>query len=154
MTAYAKGTEVTAERSRAEIDQMMQRFGADQFVTGWDANRAMIGFTVNGRMVRLYLPMPARDDEEFAVTATGRARTEAAAREAYNAEVRRRWRSLALVIKAKLAAVEDGISTIEREFLSDLVLPNGSTVGDWVAPQIANSYKHATMPALLPGGAP
>lgn len=152
MSPYAKGTEVTAERSRAEIDTMMQRFGADQFVTGWDADRAMIGFRVHGRMVRLYLPMPDRDDPAFTLTGTGRERTDSAAAEAYNGEIRRRWRSLTLVIKAKLAAVDDGISTIEREFLSDLVLPNGTTVGDWAGPQIEAAYATAKMPELMPGG--
>ena len=56
-----------------------------------------------------------------------------------------------MVIKAKLVAVEAGISTIEREFLADVVLPDGHTVGQWVAPQLDKIYERGEMPALLPG---
>lgn len=45
-----------------------------------------------------------------------------------------------MIIKAKLEAVESGISTIEREFLYEIVLPDGSTVGDWVIPQVECAY--------------
>jgi hypothetical protein len=67
-------------------------------------------------------------------------------------ELRRRWRALLMVIKAKLVSVEDGISTIEREFMADVVLPNGKTLGEWVAPQLDAAYQSGGMPALMPGG--
>ena len=44
-------------------------------------------------------------------------------------EVRRRWRALLLVIKAKLESVESGIETFEEAFASQIVLANGQTVG-------------------------
>jgi hypothetical protein len=63
-----------------------------------------------------------------------------------------RWRALALVIKAKLEAVAAGITTVEQEFLAHIVLPDGhTTVGTWMAPQLAAAYDAGTMPALLPG---
>ena len=43
-----------------------------------------------------------------------------------------------------------GISTIEREFLSNIVLPDGQTVGEWMAPQLETAYTQGNMPALLP----
>jgi hypothetical protein len=44
---------------------------------------------------------------------------------------------LVAVVKAKLVAVEDNISTLEREFVADLVLPNGQTMHEWARPQLA-----------------
>lgn len=153
MSPYASGTSVTADRSRAEIEKMMIRFGADQFVSGWERDgRAMIGFRVHSRMVRIFLPMPDKSDPLIALTAAGRTRSAVQQRDAYDAEERRRWRSLVLVIKAKLAAVEDGISSVEREFLSDIVMPNGATLGEWIAPQLESAYGDGRMPALMPGG--
>jgi hypothetical protein len=150
---YAQGTEVPSDRSRAEIERMVQRFGADQFVSGWERdNRSMVGFRIHNRMVRILLPMPSRDDPMIALTPSGRRRSASQIEDEYAREQRRRWRSLVLVIKAKLAAVEDGISTIEREFLADVVLPNGTTLGEWAAPQIDHAYASAEMPALMPGG--
>lgn len=157
MTKYAQGTEVDVDRSRLELERTLRRFGADQFASAWASNpeRYMVAFRMSGRQIRLDLPMPDPDDPEFRLTGTGRVRATSAAREAYQAEVRRRWRSLLLVVKAKLTAVADGISTLEREFLADVVLPSGETLGERLAPQIEATYATGSVPALLPapGGA-
>jgi hypothetical protein len=151
VSPYAQGTEVPADRSRAEIEKMLARFGADQFISGWEKDRvAMIGFRVHGRMVRIALPMPDPSDPLIRLTPAGRVRKPLQQKDAYAKEERRRWRSLVLVIKAKLAAVEDGISTIEREFLADVLLPDGTTLASWVAPQIERAYATAEMPTMLP----
>jgi len=54
-------------------------------------------------------------------------------------------------VKAKLEAVETGIVSLEEEFLAHVVLPDGSTVGQWAEPQLAELYGRGDMPALLPG---
>ena len=54
------------------------------------------------------------------------------------------------MVKAKLEAVEAGISIFEREFFSDIVLPDGRTVGEYVLPQVEESYRSGLMPPLLP----
>ena len=57
--------------------------------------------------------------------------------------------ALLLIIRAKLEAVESGITTLESEFLANLVLPDGGTVGDWLAPQIDEAYATGKMPPML-----
>ena len=52
-------------------------------------------------------------------------------------------------IKAKLEAVESGISIFEDEFLANIVLPDGTLVGDNVRTQIAYAYKSGDVPLLL-----
>jgi len=64
-------------------------------------------------------------------------------------ERRRRWRALLLVIKAKLEAVSSGISTLEREFLADVVLPNSKTVSEWLGPQMQALHQSGQMPTAL-----
>ena len=63
---------------------------------------------------------------------------------------RQRWRALLLVIKAKLEAVTAGISTIETEFLANIVLPDNTTAGEWMIPQIDQAYRTGQMPPMLP----
>jgi hypothetical protein len=63
---------------------------------------------------------------------------------------RQRWRALALVIKAKLEAVESGITTFEDEFLAHIVMPDGKRVADHVKPTIARVYDGGQMLPLLP----
>jgi hypothetical protein len=63
----------------------------------------------------------------------------------------RRWRSLLLRIKAKLEAIADGMTTVEEEFLANLMLPDGSTVIEEVLPRLAVAYETGKMPQLLPG---
>lgn len=68
-------------------------------------------------------------------------RTEAGAKQAMEKENMRRWRALALAIKAKLEVVETGIATFEHEFGMNIVLPDGSTVAEHVLREVAIAYE-------------
>ena len=146
---YASQTEVSADRSRAEIERIITRYGADGFIYGWEPNRAMIQFKANDRYVRFIVEMPDRNDFEL-TPARRQRRSPDAIQTAWEQAQRQRWRALALVIKAKLEAVEAGITQFEAEFLAHIVLPDGTTVGDWVAPQVKAAYELGTMPQMLP----
>ena len=149
MGQYAAKTSVGTDRSRGEIERTLERWGADNFAYGKTAEKAMIAFTFEGRQVRFTVPMPNRNDKEFTRTDTGRVRTESAATEAWQQATRQQWRALALVIKAKLAAVESGIVTFEQEFLPHVVMPDGRTVAEHVIPAVAEAYRLTTVPPLL-----
>jgi hypothetical protein len=153
MARYAANTEVPSDRSRSEIERTLRRYGATAFAYGWEGNQAQVGFKLASRQIKFRLPLPDPASREFTLTPTGRERSAASAEEAYEQAVRQRWRALALVIKAKLEAVEAGISTVEREFLDAIMLPDGRTVGDWLGPQLGEVYAREAMPALLPGSA-
>lgn len=152
MTRYAASTDVTSMQSRHEIERTLARYRADGFVYGWEGDRALIGFRMAGRQVRFMLPLPPKSD--FARTPGKNLQRSPAAIDAqWEQAVRQRWRALALVIKAKLEAVESGITVFEDEFLAHIVLPNGNTAGQWLRPQIASAYETGEMPKLLPGPA-
>jgi hypothetical protein len=147
---YAAQTGVPVDRSKSEIESVLRRYGASKFAHGWDHDKAVVMFHAHGRMIRFTLPLP--DRKEYSTTATGRARKNPKATEqAWEQACRQRWRALALVIKAKLEAVESKIAEFESEFLAYVVLPNGETVGDWVLPQISNAYATGKLPKMLPG---
>ncbi len=153
MARYAERTTVAVESSRAEIERTLTRYGADQFMYGWDATRAVIAFRAHGKQVRFLLPLPARDDPQFtSYTRSYRtySRSATEAERLWEQACRQRWRALALVIKAKLEAVEAGITEFETEFLAHIVLPDGETVGEWVRPQLEEAYATGRMPELLP----
>jgi hypothetical protein len=150
MTKYAASTDVSSDRSRAEIERTLDRYGARQFMYGWDQDRAVVGFNIHDRQIRFVLPMPDRDSTEFTRTPTGRARAATQVREAYEQAVRQRWRALNLVIKAKLEAVDSGIVTFDAEFLAHIVLPDGRTVADDVVPKLVDAYRDHEVPSLLP----
>ena len=148
MSKYAESTEVPADRSRAEIERTLERYGATGFMYGWQAQQAVVAFQVHGKMLRFIVPLP--DKREFALTPTGRRRTPSSMESAYEQASRQKWRALALVIKAKLEAVESGITTFEEEFLAQIVLPSGDTVAQWMLPQVEQAYLTHSMPQLLP----
>lgn len=150
MPKYAQNTEVSSSRSREEIERTLAKYGADEFMYGWKSGSAVVGFRMNDRLVRFLLPMPDPDDPEFTQTPTGRERSERQQREAYEQATRQRWRALALVIKAKLEACDAGISEFESEFLANIVLPDGKTVGDHSIPLIQQAYDSGRTPLLLP----
>ena len=152
MGTYASNTDVPSDKSMAEIRRTLQRWNASQFMYGEADDRAVVGFIMAGRQVKIAIPMPDRNSREFTHTKErGLRRTNAAQRDAYEQACRQRWRALNLVIKAKLEAVESGISSFETEFLGHIVLPNGQTVGDAIGDDIKHAYETNEMPALLPG---
>lgn len=151
MTRYAANTSVSVERSRAEIESILVRYGASQFMYGWNQDGATIAFVVepNGdkRQVRFQLPLPSRDEYRFTHHSRG-PRTATEAERQWEQACRQRWRALVLVVKAKLEAVETGIATFEDEFLAYIMLPSGETVGGWIGPQLEAAYDpdRGTMP--------
>lgn len=156
MTRYASETTVSSEKSRAEIERLLLRYGADQFMYGIKPEAALIAFRAQGRHVRFVLPFPNPAEPRF-THAKPRAsymsppkRSPEAARKIWDQEIRSRWRALALVIKAKLEAVESGITEFEDEFLAHIVLPNGQTMSEHARPLIARAYDTGQMPPLLP----
>jgi hypothetical protein len=153
MTRYAAETSVSQDRSRAEIEATLKRYGATSFMYASEPTAAMIGFRISDRMVKFVLPMPDPKSREFTHHSRGQ-RTPDAALKAWEQAGRQRWRALALVIKAKLEAVAAGITTIEDEFLAHTVLPDGSTVGQFMKPQLAIAYEQGSMPTTLLLGGP
>lgn len=150
MSKYAANTEVSTERSRGEIERILVRYEATSFAYGWEGNTTILGFKMQDRHIRYKIAMPIIQD--FRLTETGRARTSRDAIEAaWEQACRQRWRALALIIKAKLEAIESGITDFESEFLSNTLLPAGQTVGEWIHPQIEMAYQTGQMPQLLPG---
>lgn len=149
MSRYAKDTKVSVATSKMEIERILERYGAAQFMSGWNADRALIAFTMHKRQVRFILPMPDRHAREFTHHSRG-VRTEAAAHAEWEKACRQRWRALTLVVKAKLEAVESGISIFEDEFMANIVLPGGRTVSDEIRPSIAAAYETGSVQPLLP----
>lgn len=151
--AYAAKTEVSVTSSKAEIARIVGRYGATGFMSGWNAERAVIAFAMSDRQVRFTLDMPSRTDPSFTQYQRGHtivARTTDAAEKLWEQACRQKWRALALVIKAKLEAVESGISIFEDEFMAAIVLPNGRTVSEETRPLIAQAYATGKMQPLLP----
>lgn len=148
--AYAENTSVPVERSKAEIERILGKYGASGFGYMTQGTRAVIMFEAHSRRVRFTLPLPDPEADEFRKTPSGRQRKGSSVNQAYEQELRRRWRALALAIKAKLEAVETGIAEFEEEFLAHIVMPNGQTVAETAIPAIARAYDKGRMQPLLP----
>lgn len=154
---YASNTTVSVEKSRAEIEATLRRYGADQFLSGWDdQGKAVIGFRAAGRHVNFVLMMPDKNADEFRFSrhkdkCNRKRRTDTQAIAHWEQSCRQRWRALCLVIKAKLEAVEAGITCFEDEFLAHIVMPDGKSVSQWLRPQLAIAYETGAMPRSLIG---
>lgn len=151
---YAASTEVSPEKSKLEIEKTLTRYGATGFICGWGAGTAFIMFEHSGRRVKYFLPLPNRQDDEFTKDKVNTWKTVAkSVQEArYEQALKQRWRALALAIKAKLEIVESGITTLEREFMNEIIMPDGQTLGDHLIPQIKHAYESGRMPPLLGPG--
>jgi len=161
---YAENTQVPVENSEAELKRLLRRAGAHQIMTATDDKRgvALVAFAIEERQVRFEIEVPtagslvieanskpaAEQPRGWGRMAPGQ-RKEWGKKQAEQAE-RQRWRAMVLVTKAKLELVAEGLSTIQREFLADIVLPDGSTIGKALEAPVANAYATGKMPRLLP----
>lgn len=140
-SGYAKQTAISASGSIAEIQRTVERFGADAFAFSQHAKGGTIGFRFHNRTVRFDVELPDRNAPCFTETEGGQHRSprkrkpEAALKE-WEAACRSKWRSLALLIKALVVAIEDGLIDFDRAFMHDIVMPNGRTVGSTLLPDV------------------
>ncbi len=146
---YAQQTQVPVDRSKSEIDRMLQRYGATEFASGWKHDKATIMFKMMDRYIRFVLPLPTVG--EFTKTQTGRTRRAGtgAVTSAWEQACRQRWRALALSIKAKLESAESGIEEFETAFMGQIVMPNGRTIEEEIRPMIKEAYETKKMPSLM-----
>ncbi|MEE7449366.1 hypothetical protein MRF4_17010 [Methylobacterium radiotolerans] len=113
--------------------------------------QAAIHFTMRGRRILFRLAMPDLKAAEFALTETGKVRSPSVAEAAWVRACRSRWRALALVIEAKLEAVEVGIVVFEDEFLANTVPPGASiTFGEAVCEDMRLAHEERALTPLLP----
>lgn len=115
---YASGTDVSVDRSKGELKRVIYKYGASNYKYGEEEERAMVMFSKDARIIRFVVTFPSPESHVFTHTpGRGTRRTTAAAYKEYEAEQRRRWRSLILTIKAKFESVGSGIESFEEAFL-------------------------------------
>ena len=115
---YARNTTVSMIPTRNEIQETLNRYGADGFAYATQGNLATVIFAMENRRIRFLLELPDLDDFQYTNHSPPRERSVRAQHETHDRAGRQRWRALILVIKAKLEVITAGISTIETEFLA------------------------------------
>jgi hypothetical protein len=133
---YAADTTVAVGRSKAAIEDLLRQHGATEFASGWDPTHDKMQFRLFDRTIRFMLPRPDKTLRKFTHDGRGSRRTPVQMAKVLDQADRQRWRALYLVIRAKLEAVEAGISIFEQEFLAYVVMGNGMTVGDVLVPRL------------------
>ncbi len=146
---YAANTAVSVDKSRAEIEATLVRYGASMFFSGWDDDHAFVAFRLRERHIKLTLPLPQRDERRFTHHKDRhgfvRVNTPAKALDLYEQARRSLFRALLLAIKAKLESVESRIETFEQAFLAHIVLPDNTLVGDRVKALVDEAYRTGRM---------
>ena len=133
---YAANTTVPVERSRAEVERILTKYGATKFGTMSEETKVTIYFEVKGRQVQWSIPLPPKGKYRHAVD--------------HDREVRRRWRVLVITVKAMLEAVESKLLSFDQAFLSHIVIPGTArTLGETIVPKLDALYQGLSLPALL-----
>jgi hypothetical protein len=114
---YARNTHVPPEKTRAEIERVVKKYGAKGFASAWQGDAVRIEFLCRDRHIRMTMIEPAAMQP-----------------------ARSKWRSLLLLVKAKLEAVDAKITTFEEAFLGDIVMPDGRTVWESTREPIKIAY--------------
>lgn len=125
---YAEGTTVSVGRSRDELERTLERFGANgqSWMRDDEKGITTMAFRRRGKTYMFTIAVPPLAD--FVKTPSKRySRSQEDAKVHQDAELRRRFRSLANYIKALLDATDTGIIKAEEALLPYLVLPGGKT---------------------------
>jgi len=167
---YAEGTGVPVQRTRDELERVLESHGATATQVSRDAatRQAVVIFRLEERLIRLKIKVDASDipnakmerwltkDDRVSFPqgwpGWGATRRQDWFIKQLEQREREAWRRILLITKAKLEVVADAESTIEREFLADIMLPDGTTVHEALAPKLAQSYTDGSMPPLLLSG--
>jgi hypothetical protein len=150
---FGNQSKISPRETRDQIEAVLERYGADGFQYAVDrrAHRAAIAFRVDRRVVRLTVQLPDPDGPEF-TTKSGGKRVQA--KQSYDRIVRQRWRALLLIVRAKLEAILCGVTTFDDEFLANIVMAGGRTLGEHVAPQLDAACSGEEEVLRLPMGQP
>jgi hypothetical protein len=156
---YAKGTTVDVSKSRAEIDHVLVKNGASSVGILNDSDKAVavVAFTIRGAKFRLEIPMPLMAEVEKVPRPRqwsywDETRRSAWKRSELSQLERERWRAVLLLIKSKLEIVRIGLSSVEREFMADLVLPSGQRAEAFFAEAIRRGLEGGDASPMLGEG--
>jgi hypothetical protein len=154
MAKYAERTNVSPEQRRGEIERTLARYGATAFGYATSGSHAQVVFELGGRRMRLDVPLPDPADRKYTMRTDRpwQKRTDSEAARRWEQDVRQRWAALSLWIKAQCEAIDSEVVTAEQAFLGWVVLPDGKTLAEKVAPSLETAYASGEMPALMPGG--
>jgi hypothetical protein len=115
---YAETTDVPVTRSQGEVRDLLRKAGTGRIAIMDERDgSAVIMFEHGNRGYRL------------AIAADPKAKNLAQ-------DERRRWRVLVLLVKAKVNSVLEGVTTIEREFFADTLMPSGMSLLEEARPAI------------------
>lgn len=124
--SYAEDTKVPVARSQEQIKKMLRELGSDRMAVFESEQENSILFEI---------PNADGYSTQYKLTSVvPEGRRTLAQRE------RASWRALVLLIKAKKVAIQQGITTVEKEFMGDTVMPGGATLIDYYQDLIAHNY--------------
>lgn len=103
---YASDTRVSVAQSQAEVQDLLEAHGIDNFGIVRREGSAYLWFQYAGRPYKL--------DIKLSQTIANQDQARKAA-----------WRQMLLLVKAKFIAIKCGITTVEEEFFGRTVMPDG-----------------------------
>lgn len=134
---YAVNTRVTSHRSAAQIQDVLERYGATKATVVRREDMSGVAFVFGGYWIlSAFRPPEPGSFRHFCEDRALTIRTAAHCQRLARQETARLWRALLLVTKARLEAVASGIQTAEQAFLADIVRPEGGTMLDHVRPML------------------
>lgn len=135
MAKYAKTTPVPVERSRHELEKLLESYGVEEFFIGRSPRGDGIGFKYKNKVYKMNVPNPSKANK-----------TE----KQYKQELRQRWRILFMSTKMKFEEIDAGVKSFEDQFLAQMCLPDGTTVSDFMKlPGNVKRLEQTQMPKLL-----
>lgn len=134
---YAEGTDVDVSKSVEDLKRLAERYDASEFTYAIGPRGGSAMFRLEGVPLRYDVQFPTDDDLTVKQA---------------EQEWRRRWRVVLLRAKGQFEAITDGELSVERAFLAEVMLPDGTTVGERIEATGIEGLEGELLPQLTAGG--
>ncbi len=129
MAKYAKYTKVSIKDTKMHVEKLLVNWGIEEFFFGTSPRGAGIGFKYKERTYKVSVPV---------------------SNDMSDREQRQMWRIFYMSLKMELEKIDAGLISFEDQFLSQMALPDGSTIADFIKlPQNAELLGKSEMPKML-----
>jgi len=129
MAKYAKYTKVSIKDTKLHIEKLLLNWGIEEFFFATSPRGDGIGFRYKEKTYKLSVPIKKDMPDK---------------------EQRQMWRILFMSLKMKLEEIDAGLISFDDQFLSQMALPDGSTVSDFMKlPENLSLLQSSKMPKML-----
>lgn len=126
--AYARGTEVSVDRSMAQVRQVLFKNGAQGVAMAESREACSVRFIYDDIPYKFSIQFPSASEPRVVFDKAKRKRTLKQIESFIEKEKMRLWRAMLLYITAAIEAHNNGLVDLKKSFMANMITSDGKTI--------------------------